>query len=35
MSAGKQIGYDSKRNRKRFTFSDEGIVEVPKGHVFS
>lgn len=29
--AGAQIGYDLKRDRKRFTVTDSGIVVIPKG----
>jgi len=31
---GEQIGYDLKKDRKRFTVTDEDIVVVPKGFVF-
>lgn len=31
---GERIGYDDKKDRARFTVSDDGIVVVPQGYVF-
>jgi len=31
---GEHIGFDLDRDRQRFTVTDNGVVVIPKGHVF-
>ena len=32
--AGERVGFDLDRDRQRFTVTDNGVVVIPKGHVF-
>ena len=32
---GERIGFDLERDRQRFTVTDNGVVVIPKGHLFA